>query len=52
MTLRLRFWLTMMDLAHWLRLPPRAYGWTVTKASDATDWGEDLVPHGDGEPPF
>lgn len=36
----LRFWLAMLDLAHWCRAPRRIYLWCVSRASDATDWGE------------
>lgn len=39
MTMRLRFWLAMLDFAHTLRLPHPVYLWLVARASDATNWG-------------
>lgn len=38
-TLRLRFWLAMLDVAKALHLPHPVYLWLVARASDATDWG-------------
>jgi len=49
MTLRLRFWLTVLDIAHTLRLPRSWYLWIVGKASDATDWGPPVDAAG-GDP--
>ena len=41
MTLRLRFWLLAMDVADELwRASHRLYLFTVSKAGEATDWGE------------
>ncbi len=36
--IRLRFWLTMLDVAQALHVPHRYYLWIVRRASDATDW--------------
>lgn len=39
--LRLRFWLTCMDVAaHCGLFGSRLYRWLVGKASDAVDWSE------------
>jgi hypothetical protein len=38
MTARLRFWLLAMDFAHAIGAH-RLYLFTVSRASDATDWG-------------
>lgn len=40
MSLRLRFWLAALDLAHRVRAPRWVYLWCVGRASDAIDWGE------------
>jgi hypothetical protein len=40
-TVRLWFWLDVIDLLAWLGLfGSRAYLYALRKASDATDWGE------------
>lgn len=38
MKARLRFWLAMLDVAHYLRAPRSVYLWIVGRASDATEW--------------
>ncbi len=49
MSIRLRFWLRAIDVAHWLdshaqrlnpgRLTSHFLFWTIERASDAEDWG-------------
>lgn len=40
--IRLRFWLAMLDLAHYhLRASRAVYLWAVGRASNATDWERD-----------
>jgi hypothetical protein len=36
---KLRFWLSVMDAALWLRTD-RLWSYALVRASDATDWGE------------
>lgn len=53
MTLRLRFWLAMMDVTNAVfGFGSPAYLWACSKAGDATDWGDELASQGDGEEPF
>jgi len=48
---RLRFWLVMLDVAHYLRAPLPLYLWVVGRASAAEDWGPPVErDDGEGEP--
>lgn len=39
-SMRLRFWLAMLDLAHHVGAPRPVYLWFLVRASNATDWSE------------
>lgn len=47
-SLRLRWWLFVLDVLHWVRAPQSAYLWAVGKASDADDWADDRWLEGPG----
>ena len=50
---RLRFWLAMLDVAHYLRAPAGLYLWIVARASAAEDWGPAPEPEqDDGDKPW
>lgn len=53
MTVRLRFWLWMLDVMHvGFGFGSRPYYWALRHASDAIDWGPAPEPTAHGKEPF